>query len=90
MKTFLPFFQKRTELSRQKTEDEFKKLHQWLKEQENNLLAYIATVENELAIKRDEHLARYSEQLSSLENLIQEMEEMHQLTVSELLQVRHW
>uniref|UniRef100_G1KM56 B30.2/SPRY domain-containing protein n=2 Tax=Anolis carolinensis TaxID=28377 RepID=G1KM56_ANOCA len=43
-------------------------------------------VEKEISAKGGEHLARLSEELSSLSKLIQEMEEKHQQPASELLQ----
>ncbi|XP_060094685.1 zinc finger protein RFP-like [Heteronotia binoei] len=75
-----------TKSEKQKTVAEFRRLHQLLEEQENRLLAQIEEVENEIARKRDEHLAKLSEELSSLKSLIREMEEKHQQPVSELLQ----
>ncbi|XP_015279920.1 PREDICTED: zinc finger protein RFP-like [Gekko japonicus] len=77
---------KRTVSTRQDTVAEFRTLHQMLEEQENELLARIEEVEKEVARKTDEHLARLSEELSSLERLIQEMEEKHKQPVNELLQ----
>nr|XP_056700385.1 E3 ubiquitin-protein ligase TRIM7-like [Euleptes europaea] len=74
------------ESERQKTVAEFRTLHQLLREQENRLLAQIGEVEKEIARKRDEHLAKLSEKLSSFESLIREMEEKHQKPMSELLQ----
>ncbi|KAL8213173.1 UNVERIFIED_CONTAM: hypothetical protein K2H54_061110 [Gekko kuhli] len=75
-----------TESERKKTVAEFRTLRQLLEEQEKHLLAQIEEVEKEVARKRDDHLAKLSEELSSLESLIQEMEEKHQQPVSELLQ----
>ncbi|XP_077187180.1 tripartite motif-containing protein 10-like [Paroedura picta] len=76
---------KKTELERQNRMAEFKTLHQLLKEQENDLLAQIEEVEKEIARRRDDHLAKLSEELSSLESLIREMEETCQQPVNELL-----
>uniref|UniRef100_A0A670HZP9 Uncharacterized protein n=1 Tax=Podarcis muralis TaxID=64176 RepID=A0A670HZP9_PODMU len=67
---------------------EFRRLHQFLEEQEKLLLAQMAEVEKEIAAKREEHLARLSRELSSLDSLIREMEEKLQEPESELLQVR--
>nr|XP_056701802.1 E3 ubiquitin-protein ligase TRIM7-like [Euleptes europaea] len=75
-----------TESERQKTVAEFRTLHQLLTEQENRMLAQIDEMEKEIGRKRDEHLAKLSEELSSLESLIREMEEKHQQPMSELLQ----
>ncbi|XP_060094091.1 zinc finger protein RFP-like [Heteronotia binoei] len=74
------------ESERQKTVAEFRTLHQVLEEQENRLLAQIEEVEREVARKRDDHLAKLSEELSSLESLIREMEGKHQQPQSEILQ----
>uniref|UniRef100_A0A670HZI6 Tripartite motif containing 39 n=1 Tax=Podarcis muralis TaxID=64176 RepID=A0A670HZI6_PODMU len=67
---------------------EFRRLHQFLEEQEKLLLAQMAEVEKEIAAKREERLARLSRELSSLDSLIREMEEKLQEPESELLQVR--
>ncbi|XP_077187173.1 tripartite motif-containing protein 10-like isoform X2 [Paroedura picta] len=77
---------KRIESGKQKRVTEFRTLHQLLNEVEKDLLADIEEVEKEVARERDNHLARLSEELSSLESLIQEMEEKHQQPESELLQ----
>ncbi|XP_053149352.1 zinc finger protein RFP-like [Hemicordylus capensis] len=71
---------------RQKTVDEFSQLHQFLEEQETCLLTQIEEVEKEIARRRDEHLATLSEELSSLDNIIQELEEKCEQSASELLQ----
>uniref|UniRef100_A0A670HXM8 Tripartite motif containing 39 n=1 Tax=Podarcis muralis TaxID=64176 RepID=A0A670HXM8_PODMU len=67
---------------------EIRRLHQFLEEQEKRILAQMAEVEKEIAAKREEHLARLSRELSSLDSLIREMEEKLQEPESELLQVR--
>ncbi|XP_077187187.1 tripartite motif-containing protein 10-like [Paroedura picta] len=77
---------KRTESEKQKTVAEFRALRQFLEEQENHLLAQIEEVEKEVARKIEDRLAKFSEELSSLESLIQEMEEKFLHPVSELLQ----
>nr|XP_028573516.1 zinc finger protein RFP-like [Podarcis muralis] len=63
----------------QKAEEKFRELHQFL-------LNQIKEVEKEIAGRRDEHRARLSRKLSSLERIIQEMEEKSQQPASELLQ----
>uniref|UniRef100_A0A670HZC5 Uncharacterized protein n=1 Tax=Podarcis muralis TaxID=64176 RepID=A0A670HZC5_PODMU len=73
---------------REKMVAEFRRLHQFLEEQEKRILAQMAEVEKEIAAKREEHLARLSRELSSLDSLIREMEEKLQEPESELLQVR--
>nr|XP_056701874.1 E3 ubiquitin-protein ligase TRIM7-like [Euleptes europaea] len=65
---------------------ECRQLCQFLEEQERLLLAKVEEVEKEIARERDEHLARLSVELSSLESLIQEMEEKIHQPVTELLQ----
>ncbi|XP_060094095.1 zinc finger protein RFP-like [Heteronotia binoei] len=75
-----------TESERQKTVAEFRTLSQFLKEQENRLLAQIDKVEEEIAKNRYKHLTKLSEELSFLETLIQEMEKKHQQPMCELLQ----
>ncbi|XP_048345332.1 E3 ubiquitin-protein ligase TRIM7-like [Sphaerodactylus townsendi] len=74
------------ESERRKTVAEFRALRWLLTERENHLLSQIEEVEKEIARKRDEHLAKLSEELSSLESLIRETEKKHQQPASELLQ----
>ncbi|XP_067321495.1 zinc finger protein RFP-like [Anolis sagrei] len=76
----------KTKREKEKTVATFKCMHQFLEEQERNLLAKIEEIEKEISVKEEEHLARLSEELSSLSKLIQEMEEKHQQPASELLQ----
>ncbi|XP_066471708.1 tripartite motif-containing protein 10-like isoform X2 [Tiliqua scincoides] len=75
-----------TEEKRQKTKAEFRQIHQFLEEEEKSLLAQMEEVEKEIARRRDEHLARLCRELSSLGNLIQEMEVKCQQPASEFLQ----
>ncbi|XP_053147559.1 zinc finger protein RFP-like isoform X2 [Hemicordylus capensis] len=77
---------KQTAAEKQKTVAEFRQLRQFLEEREKLLLAQIEDVEKEIAKKRDEQMARLSVELSSLQDLIQEMEEKHQQSASQLLQ----
>ncbi|XP_060126811.1 E3 ubiquitin-protein ligase TRIM7-like [Zootoca vivipara] len=77
---------KQTGAEREKMVAEFRQLRQFLEEQEKLLLAQMAEVEKEIAAKREEHLARLSGELSSLESLIREMEEKLQEPMSEFLQ----
>ncbi|XP_062977811.1 tripartite motif-containing protein 10-like [Elgaria multicarinata webbii] len=74
------------EAGRKKTVVQFQQLRQFLEEQEKLLLVQMDEVEKEIARTRDEHLAKISEELSSLERTMQEMEEKIQLPASELLQ----
>nr|XP_034962963.1 zinc finger protein RFP-like [Zootoca vivipara] len=67
-----------TEMEKQKTVEMFRQLRQFLEEQEQVLLAHMEEVEMEIAKNREEQLARLSWKLSSLERIMQEMEEKHQ------------
>uniref|UniRef100_A0ABM5FHF1 RING-type E3 ubiquitin transferase n=1 Tax=Pogona vitticeps TaxID=103695 RepID=A0ABM5FHF1_9SAUR len=77
---------KQTKGEMEKTKEWFRELHSFLNEQEKLLLAQLEEVEKEIARKREEHLARLSEELSSLGGLIQEMEHQGQQPPGELLQ----
>ncbi|XP_061475487.1 zinc finger protein RFP-like isoform X2 [Rhineura floridana] len=79
-------YKRLTETERQKIVDKFRQLHQFLEEQEQLLLAQMGELEKEIAKKRDDRLARLSEELSALEKIIWEMKEKHQQPASELLQ----
>uniref|UniRef100_A0A670HY97 Zinc finger protein RFP-like n=1 Tax=Podarcis muralis TaxID=64176 RepID=A0A670HY97_PODMU len=79
---------KQMQAEREKMVAEFRRLRQFLEEKEKLLLAQMAEVEKEIAAQREEHLARLSRELSSLDSLIREMEEKLQEPASELLQVR--
>nr|XP_020633740.1 zinc finger protein RFP-like isoform X2 [Pogona vitticeps] len=70
----------------QQAVEEFRQMCHFLEEQEKIRLAQLELVEKEIARKRDELLARFSEELSSLGGLIQEMEEKQQQPPEELLQ----
>ncbi|XP_067321501.1 zinc finger protein RFP-like [Anolis sagrei] len=76
----------KTQREKEKTVATFRLMHQFLEEQERNLLAKMEEVEKEISAKSEEHLARLSKEVSSLSKLIQEMEEKHQQPASELLQ----
>ncbi|CAI5768342.1 zinc finger protein RFP-like [Podarcis lilfordi] len=77
---------KLTETERLKIVEKFRELHHFLEEQEKRLLNDVEEVEKEIAGRRDEQLARLTRKLSSLERIIQEMEEKRQQPASELLQ----
>ncbi|KAL8213197.1 UNVERIFIED_CONTAM: hypothetical protein K2H54_061243 [Gekko kuhli] len=79
---------KQTTGKKQETVAKFRQLHTFLEEQEMLLLAQMEEVEKEVAESRDQLLTRLSEELSSLESLIQEMEEKSQQPTRDLLQVR--
>ncbi|XP_066469219.1 zinc finger protein RFP-like [Tiliqua scincoides] len=73
---------------REKTAAAFRQLHQFLEEQEKLLLARVEEVKQEIARSQDEHIARLSGELSSLNSFIQEVEEkQQQQSENELLQV---
>ncbi|XP_054833235.1 E3 ubiquitin-protein ligase TRIM11-like isoform X2 [Eublepharis macularius] len=77
---------KRTEAEKQKMVAEFRELRQFLEERENFLLAEVKNIEEEFVKNKEEHLARISKELSSLDDIIQELEGKRQLIASELLQ----
>ncbi|XP_032998395.1 zinc finger protein RFP-like isoform X2 [Lacerta agilis] len=77
---------KLTETERLKTVEKFRELRQFLEEQEKRLLNHEEEMEKEIAGRRDEQLTRLTRKLSSLEKIIQEMEEKCQQPASELLQ----
>ncbi|XP_015270907.1 PREDICTED: tripartite motif-containing protein 7-like [Gekko japonicus] len=71
---------------KQETVAKFRQLHAFLDEREDLLLARMEEAEKEVAKKRDQRLAELSEAVSSLESLIQEMEEKCQQPAGDLLQ----
>ncbi|XP_067321515.1 zinc finger protein RFP-like [Anolis sagrei] len=75
-----------TQREKEKTVAAFRHMHQFLEEQERNLLVQVEKVEKEISAKWEEHLARFSEELTSLSKVIKEMEEKLQQPASELLQ----
>ncbi|XP_015283664.1 PREDICTED: tripartite motif-containing protein 7-like [Gekko japonicus] len=77
---------KQTTGEKHKTVAKFRQLHTFLEEHEKRLLAQMEEVKKEVARNREQHLARLSEELSSLESLIREMEEKSQLPAGDLLQ----
>ncbi|XP_042306620.1 zinc finger protein RFP-like isoform X2 [Sceloporus undulatus] len=77
---------KQIEAERQKTTVELRKLRQFLDEQETLRLAQMEELEKVIIQIREKNLASLSQELSSLESLIQEMEEKHQQPASKLLQ----
>ncbi|XP_048345333.1 E3 ubiquitin-protein ligase TRIM7-like [Sphaerodactylus townsendi] len=77
---------KQTEAARKTSVTQFRKLCQFLEEQERLLLAKIEETEKEIARERDENLGRLTAQLSSLEMVIREMEEMAVQPATEFLQ----
>ncbi|XP_066474547.1 tripartite motif-containing protein 10-like [Tiliqua scincoides] len=80
---------KQVKAERERAMTELRQLQQFLQEQENLLLAQMEEEEEQIVARRDEHLARLSEEQSSLESLIQEMQEkLHQPTGELLKDVR--
>ncbi|XP_060094135.1 E3 ubiquitin-protein ligase TRIM7-like [Heteronotia binoei] len=77
---------KQTKGDKQKIVAEFRQLHQFLEIQEKHLLAHMEEVEKEVVSERDDHLARLSQELSSLESLILEGKRKIQQPPCELLQ----
>uniref|UniRef100_A0ABM5FH20 Zinc finger protein RFP-like isoform X1 n=1 Tax=Pogona vitticeps TaxID=103695 RepID=A0ABM5FH20_9SAUR len=77
---------RQTKAEMEKMKTEFQQQHQFLEEQEKLLMAQMEEVEKEIARKREEHLARLSEELSSLGGLIRKMEQKRQQPPEELLQ----
>ncbi|XP_007444623.2 zinc finger protein RFP-like isoform X3 [Python bivittatus] len=71
---------------RENTVAEFRELRRCLEEQEKLLLARMEETEKEIMAIRDKWLAKHIEELSSLEDLIQEIEEKLQWPASKLLQ----
>ncbi|KAM6472523.1 zinc finger protein RFP-like [Liasis olivaceus] len=71
---------------REKTVAEFRELRHWLEEQKKFLLVRTKKMKNEIVAIRHIGLAKVKEELSSLEDLIQEMEKKHQQPASKLLQ----
>ncbi|XP_061475684.1 tripartite motif-containing protein 10-like isoform X2 [Rhineura floridana] len=74
-----------SENERQKAMLQFRQLHQFLEKQEKLMLNQMEKLEKRTAAKRDQLLAKLSEELSSLQRLIREMEEKCQQPASELL-----
>uniref|UniRef100_A0A8D0H6U3 Zinc finger protein RFP-like n=1 Tax=Sphenodon punctatus TaxID=8508 RepID=A0A8D0H6U3_SPHPU len=77
---------KQRDTERQKVVAEFKQLHQFLEEQERLLLAQLEELEKEIVTSRDEYVAKLSEEIASLNELIREIEEKCQQPASEFLQ----
>ncbi|XP_028576290.2 zinc finger protein RFP-like [Podarcis muralis] len=78
-------YKRQIEREKEKTVAEFRRLHQFLEEQEDLLLEKMQELEEEIARKREEHLDRLSRDLIPLETLILEMEKRLQRPTSEVL-----
>ncbi|XP_077187167.1 E3 ubiquitin-protein ligase TRIM7-like [Paroedura picta] len=77
---------KQTESQKQKMVAEFRRLQQFLEDQKDLLLARMKGVQEEIVKKREEHRAKTSEALSSLDGIIRELEEKGQQMGNEFLQ----
>ncbi|XP_015678721.2 E3 ubiquitin-protein ligase TRIM39 [Protobothrops mucrosquamatus] len=65
---------------------EFRELQLWLEGQEKLLLASMEETEKDIMAIKEKRLAKHMEDLCSLDDLIQEIEEKHQQPASKLLQ----
>ncbi|XP_065420167.1 tripartite motif-containing protein 10-like [Chrysemys picta bellii] len=77
---------KQLETERQKIVAEFQRLRQFLEEQERLLLAQLEELNKEIEKRRDEYVAKVSEELSSFSSLISEMEQKCQQPACDFLQ----
>nr|XP_005314252.3 tripartite motif-containing protein 10-like isoform X1 [Chrysemys picta bellii] len=77
---------KQLETERQKIVAEFQQLRQFLEEQERLLLAQLEELNKEIEKRRDEYVAKVSEELSSFSSLISEMEQKCQQPACDFLQ----
>uniref|UniRef100_A0A8D0CGW0 RING-type domain-containing protein n=1 Tax=Salvator merianae TaxID=96440 RepID=A0A8D0CGW0_SALMN len=73
---------------RKKMVAEFQKLHQFLEQQENRLLAQSRAIKQEIVKKRDEHMVTIFKRISSINKAIEKLEEKCQLPPYNLLKVR--
>lgn len=69
---------------------EFRRLHQFLEKKEKLLLAQVEEVKKEIATIKNKRITTLSDELSTLESIIQEMEEKCQQEASEFLEVGLW
>ncbi|XP_066469231.1 tripartite motif-containing protein 10-like [Tiliqua scincoides] len=74
------------EAEKKKTMDLFDRLHQFLEQQNMLFLLQMEELKKEIRTRREEHMARLMEELSSLKGLIQQMEAKSLQPASELLQ----
>nr|XP_032640481.1 E3 ubiquitin-protein ligase TRIM39-like [Chelonoidis abingdonii] len=74
------------ETERLKILSEFEQLRQFLEEQERLLLAQLENLDKEIEKRRDENIAKLVEEISSLNDMISELEGKCQQPVSEFLQ----
>nr|XP_042698560.1 zinc finger protein RFP-like isoform X2 [Chrysemys picta bellii] len=79
-------YKKHLQTEKQKIVSVFQRLCQFLEEQERLLLAQLEELNKEIEKRRDEYVAKLSEELSSFSSLISEMEQKCQQPASEFLQ----
>ncbi|XP_034962952.2 zinc finger protein RFP isoform X4 [Zootoca vivipara] len=77
---------KRTDMERREIVADFKQLHQFLEEQERLLLAQLKELDNEIKSCGDQHIAKLLKEMSSIDDLIKELEEKQKQPVTEFLQ----
>ncbi|KAJ7317324.1 hypothetical protein JRQ81_003486 [Phrynocephalus forsythii] len=75
-----------TKVEREKIVAEFKQLHQFLEEQEAGLLAKLKDLDDEIKATENKHMAKLSEEMSSMENLVRVIEEKQKQPADEFLQ----
>ncbi|XP_044304245.1 zinc finger protein RFP-like [Varanus komodoensis] len=75
-----------TKAEREGTVAQFRRLHQFLEEQEKHVLAQVDKLLEAIARKAEDHLAWLSKKLFSLEGLMREVEEKSRQLAAELLQ----
>lgn len=80
--------QEQTKTVRRKIASEFQRLHQFLQQQEQLLLAQLGELEKEVVKTQTENVTILSKEISYLSDLISEMEGKYQQPVDEFLQVR--
>uniref|UniRef100_A0A670HKK1 Uncharacterized protein n=1 Tax=Podarcis muralis TaxID=64176 RepID=A0A670HKK1_PODMU len=79
---------KQTDMERQEIMADFKQLHQFLEEQERLLLAQLKELDDEIKSCEDQHIAKLSEEMASIDDLIKELEKKQKQPATEFLQVR--
>uniref|UniRef100_A0A8D0G004 Zinc finger protein RFP-like n=1 Tax=Sphenodon punctatus TaxID=8508 RepID=A0A8D0G004_SPHPU len=77
---------KQTNIERHNIVAEFNQLHRFLEEQERLLLAQLEELDKEIVKRREEYVAKLSAEISSLGDLISEMEKKCRQPESEFLQ----
>uniref|UniRef100_H9G3X6 Uncharacterized protein n=1 Tax=Anolis carolinensis TaxID=28377 RepID=H9G3X6_ANOCA len=80
-------YREKIETERTKIVTEFKQLREFLDEKEQHLLTQLQDIDKEIQSINNEESARLSEEVSSIETVIKKMEEKHNQSENELLQV---